>query len=257
MEEVLWKEPIKLGSSETKPAIEEVELLNPDVPIVFKGTAGSTKTFSLLLYGEKAGYDVFMQECASNSDFADLMGTWILGDGGKMVFNATQLTSAFKNSSNGKKTLLILDEINLVPMDTLKSINSIFDRRKWIDTPIGRLYGGENLIIAGTMNSEEDSAGNELDVALRSKVIVIEVDASKALRNTGVLDERMIKLIENSGYRISIREFEQMSVLATKMIALGESKESAVKKAKNYVLQKFDRYVRLQIEQAYKAIGGD
>jgi hypothetical protein len=105
----------------------------------------------------------------------------------------------------------------LLPQTVLKDIGSIFDFRKAVETPIGRLYGNGNLKVIGTANSEQESAGFELDIALQSRALIYNIDAkemSKRLQKAGMVDELTAKLISETDGVFSLREAQQVLALS-------------------------------------------
>ncbi len=224
---VIWKQPVTLNEIR-EPLIDGVKFLNPQYITILRAPSGVGKTMALLYQGlngempyfdengimKKNGkpvtgkYKVFVHECATDQMPSDLIGSYILR-GGDTDFVASSITSAFKAASEGERVMLIFDEINLLRQEVLKSINSVMDDRKYIDSPMGRFSAGDNLILAGTMNSEYDSAGYDLDPQLRSRAIIPRFDLEKYVTEHKKMFDTFAKLITKTEGAFSIREIEK------------------------------------------------
>jgi len=216
---VNWKQPVKLDDIETNfnSLDEELKSLDGWDFIIVRGPAGIGKTYGSLEWAKVKSHDAFVQECSGDMGFFDLVGSWMFDGQAGAVYQAGIVASAMMNAQNGKPTLLVMDEINLLPQTVLKDIGSIFDFRKAVETPIGRIYGNGNLKIVGTANSEQESAGFELDVALQSRATIFTLDAkemSKRLLKAGMVDELTAKLIAETDGIFSLREAQQVLALS-------------------------------------------
>jgi hypothetical protein len=229
---VIWKQPVELNEIK-EPLLDSVRFLNPQYITILRGVSGSSKTLSLIYHGlggkmitfdengikkDKSGnpitakYEVYIHECAIDQLPQDLIGSYILR-GGDTDFVASSILSAFKSASEGKNVLLIFDEINLLRQEVLKSINSVMDDRKSIDSPIGRFSAGDNLILAGTMNSEIDSAGYDLDPQLRSRAIIPPFSIKEFVKKNKNIFKSFGTVVEKTEGLFSLRELEKLWLL--------------------------------------------
>ena len=229
------------------PIIDSLELIELFQFVVYKGYAGVGKTASVISYAINNGYDVFSFVCSEDMGLPDLVGSYIIR-GGDVVYNQSQILAAVRNS-NRKKTLLILDEINLLRPAVLKSLNDLLDFRKELSTDIGKFYG-KDLKIVGLMNLEAESMGNDLDVSVQSRAFVHEVDikfVTTMLLKGGVVNDKMVEVMQKTRFAFGLREAEQLNIL----------KNSGVKNPVDMLLQKYaDESQRQQIAEAFKAVYG-
>ncbi len=264
--EIKWREPLLLdGKDEEEPVIEDkvLNMMNNYFGVVIQAPAGMGKTSSIINYARKKKWEVFIQECSSDMTAEDFIGAWTI-EGGETVFLAGETSSAFHRASeleqlkkDGKAdedatVLLLLDEVNLIQPAVIKSLGSLFDARKYVNTPFGRIMCGDSLVIAGTMNSEEDSAGYILDPAFKSKVVIVKLTVADMVRyflKLKLFPESICKLIEQTNGRMSIREAEQLSVLT---VVKKMDREDALK----YVIQKYDEEEAKQIMEVWTLLSG-
>jgi len=272
---VIWRDPLKselYGKSWEELLKEELvlepvlpskylDLINPMFAVVFKAPAGMGKTTSLINWGIKNGFDVYLQECSPDMQKEDFMGSWTI-IGNETVFFAGEAPSAFNRAAmyseeakrTGKeprKVLLIFDEINLIQPAVIKAMGSIFDARKYFNVPTGRIEAGDNLYIVGTMNAEEDSAGYILDPAFRSRVLMVTISINEMIKSYkehgvdyGSTSETWMR---DTNGKISLRELEQLAYLtAVKQVKLND--------AVDYVIQKFDEEDRKQVSEVWKQL---
>lgn len=240
---VIWKKPIKVeGYIDEDIYIPELEkLINAWDFIILRGYAGIGKTYNSIVYGAKNNYDIYIFECSSDMSYYDVLGGFVLKNN-ETVYNASSILSAVYNSQK-KKTLLIIDEINLLSPAVLKALNSLFDFRKSIDSPIGRIMAGELKIIA-TMNKEMESAGYPLDIAVQSRAVIYEIDIEKyvnILKTKNIIDDKSAEILKLSKFMVSIRELQQVKALITAGFTNIE--------ALNILLMKYDIEKRKQIKE--------
>lgn len=232
----IYKEPQSGSNGHNEPIMSEKDLkllLNGAYPVIYRGPAGVGKTSSLIFWGLANGYDCYVQECASDMMASDLTGKWSIING-ETVFLVGEIGSALHNSMK-KKTLLILDEVNLLSPAVLKGIGSVLDFRLALNTDVGRIEGNDaNICIAGTMNAEPDSAGFDLDPALRSRCIVTDVDYGAIFKNLAKkhpIDTKWVQIMTATQAKFSLRELHQLQVLTD----IGFTADEAYK----YVLTKY------------------
>jgi hypothetical protein len=106
------------------------------------------------------------------------------------------------------------------------------------------------LIIAGTMNSEEDSAGYLLDPTFRSRVLILKLSVKDMIRyflKLKLFPESICSLIEQTNGKLSIREAEQLSVLTV-------IKKMDTQQVMKYVLQKYDVEDAKQILEVWRLL---
>jgi hypothetical protein len=280
MDKAVWREPLVLGEDQANSVILPETMLkiidNDYVSVILRAPAGIGKTSGVINWGLENGMSVFVQECASDMADSDLTGTWGLEDG-STKFLAGEIASAFrlskeyekewKEATKGmsekeadkvpkKKVLLLMDEINLLAPAVLKSIGSVFDFRRTIYTPVGRVYGApEFLRVVGTMNSEEDSSGYLLDPALRSRCLVLTIPIKEVIENLGKaqgnVNKVFLQVMEQTNAKFSIREMEQLVVL--KQIMVG-GKPMDTSTALMYVLDKYDEDERKIIQSVFSSV---
>jgi hypothetical protein len=87
------------------------------------------------------------------------------------------------------------------------------DDRKSIDSPIGRFSAGDNLILAGTMNSEIDSAGYDLDPQLRSRAIIPPFSIKEFVKKNKNIFKSFGTVVEKTEGLFSLRELEKLWLL--------------------------------------------
>jgi len=252
----VWRKPLKVGDGTEKPIVpkKHLDILNPFFAVVYSAPAGMGKTSSLINYGRENDMDVFLQECSTDMIKEDFIGQWTL-EGNDTVFLAGEVSSAFHwaNEHPDRTVLLIFDEINLIQPAVLKGIGSVFDDRKYINVPDGRIIVGDNLIISGTMNSEENSAGYLLDVSFRSRVIMVNISIPEmigAYHNVGIkLIKVITNMMEKTKGKFSLREVGQMGYFTASKEDGGKGLSSS--EAFQYVIQKYDYEDRKQLEEIW------
>ncbi len=234
--------------SADEPLIDKLELINLFDFTIYKGYAGIGKTSSVESWAKREGYDVFEIVCSQDMNTFDLVGSYIIR-GNDMVFAATQITSAVVNSQT-RKTLLIIDEINLLQPEVLKSLNNLTDFRKSVDTVVGR-FTGKNLKIVGLMNVEAASAGNELDITAASRAVVHTADVAAItakLIKAGVITKQLGEVFKSTSFAFGLREAKQLKVLVS----------SGMPNAVSLLLDKYnDDELREQIKQAFVIVYGE
>jgi hypothetical protein len=215
---VRWKEPVQLDDIDVSTNLlkDELQALEVWPFVIFRAPAGFGKTYNVLVDAKKKGYDAYVQECSGDMGFYDLIGAPIQDGQGGAVYQAGQVASAVHRAQEGHKTVLIMDEINLLPANVLKDIGSVLDFRHWVDTPIGRLYGNKHLMVVGTANSEMESAGFELDVALQSRAVIFTMapkDMASRMKEAKFVDNSGERLVGDTGGLYSLREIQQVQAL--------------------------------------------
>lgn len=243
---VRWKEPVDLTDIDaTADAMEEEhKILNRLRFLIIRGPAGVGKTYGGLVWAKQNKYDVFIQECSGDMGYYDMIGSNMFDGKGGAIYNAGVVASAVHNASEGKPTLLVLDEINMLPQTVLKEVGSLFDFRQAVETPIGRMTAKKEmnpdgsvktfyLKIIGTANSEAESAGFELDVALQSRAMIVTLEAkemARRLKKAQLADDASCRLIGETNGVFSLREIEQVQAL---------SQEFGPEKAMKLVVNKY------------------
>ena len=217
---------------------------------IYRGYAGVGKTMSLINWGIKNGYKVFIHGASSDQETYDYVGSYIV-KGNEMIFQASAITSAVEESKRSK-VLLIIDEIDQMTPEVTKALASLFDDNRTVRIPGKEIVGSNaNLKIIGTMNKEADSAGNPLDPAFRSRGIIVDVDGEKivsALIKEGEITPGLGKVMRDTNYRFAIREVRQLKALMTVMSA-----EDALA----VLVQKYDEGDdRNQVIQAFRHVYG-
>lgn len=227
-----WAAPVSLAEIEAEVNVMEDELKSLDgwPFLILRSKAGVGKTYSPMVWAKRnvcpkckeegaqnQWVHVFIQECSGDMGRYDLVGSNIIGNGGGFEFQAGQVSSAIRWAQMGHRTMLIMDEVNLLPPATVKSINSAFDFRHAVDTPVGRFEAGQNLLIVGTCNSEKESAGFDLDDSFQSRAVIVTLNAgdiADRFLKLGKLDEDTASLIRATDGAFSLREAQQQVALA-------------------------------------------
>ncbi len=245
---VRWVEPVNLALIDTEVNVMEKELgaLECWPLVILRSKAGVGKTYSPMVWAKLNGYDVFIQECSSDMGRYDLVGSNIIGNGGGFVFQAGVVTSAIRWAGLGHPTMLIVDEVNLLAPATVKGINSVFDFRHAVDTPIGRFEAGPKLLIVGTCNSEKESAGFDLDDSFQSRAIIITISAgeiAQRFEKFDKLDDKTVSMIKGTDGAFGLREAQQVAALMRKY---GEAKAMQMVVNK-YVNEEKRKLVRNQV----------
>lgn len=214
---------------------------------VFRGYAGIGKTSSVERWAHDNGYDVYEFVASEEMNTFDLVGSYII-QGGDVVFNATPITSALANSER-HKTLLIIDEINLLRSAVLKSLNDLTDFRKSVDTVVGR-FVGKDIHIVGLMNAESTSAGNPLDLSVVSRAFVHEVSVPfvvSTLLKSRLISKALGDVMTKTTFVFGLREVAQLKLLV----------KHKIDRPIDMLLQKYDTdVVRAQVLEAFKLIYG-
>jgi hypothetical protein len=107
-------------------------------------------------------------------------------------YQPTDFYRACKNAAGGKKTILLLDEIDCCDSQALKHYNDCFER-KWYTFPNGeKLDFSKNLVFIGAANTfgtgaDSQYIGNQLDASTLnrfvSKYINYDIEVEKVLTN--------------------------------------------------------------------------
>ena len=243
----IFQPPIN-SRGDKEPLIDALELIDVFPFVIYKGYAGIGKTSSVTSWAHKKGYDVFEFVGSADMNTFDLVGSFII-EGNDVKFNASTITSAVENSRT-RPTVLVIDEIILLRPAVVKSLNSLFDMRKSVDTLVGRFYGSDKLRVVGLMNIEEQSEGFELDLSVVSRALIHEVNAD-AVRSklvaAGVVTKQLGEVMANTSYVFGLREVEQLKAL----------KKAGIKEPVTLLLEKYaDKNKRDQIRQAFVAVYG-
>ena len=243
----IFQPPIN-ARGDKEPLIDMLDLIEVFPFVIFKGYAGIGKTSSVSSWAHKKGYDVFEFVGSADMNTFDLVGSYII-EGNDVKFSASTITSAVENSRT-RPTVLVIDELNLLRPAVVKSLNSLFDMRKSVDTLVGRFYGSDKLRVVGLMNVEEQSEGFDLDLSIVSRALIHEVNAN-AVRSklvaAGVVTKQLGEVMANTNYVFGLREVEQLKAL----------KAAKVPEPVNILLEKYaDKSKRDQIRQAFIAVYG-
>ncbi len=240
---IMWQAPTTRSSGEAVLLDMRVSDVWPFT--IHRGYAGLGKTASLINWGMKNGYKVYVHGASSDQDLFDYVGSYIV-KGNEMIFQASAITSAVEESKRSK-VLLVIDEINQMTPEVTKALASLFDDHRTVRIPGGEINGSSaNLRIIGTMNKEADSAGSPLDPAFKSRAIIADVDGDKvvkALIKEGEITPNLGKVMRDTNYRFAIREVRQLKALMSVMPG-EEALETLVQKYdegedRNLVIQAF------------------
>ena len=124
-------------------------------PLILKGPKGTGKTLAIEEFCAEIGASRVRQNCNSETDTRDLIGTFgMQGDG--VFFTLGTLTTAIEVANETGACVLILEEINTLRPEMHSALFSVADFRRAVEAPfLGKTFKvnkGCQFWIVGTMN---------------------------------------------------------------------------------------------------------
>lgn len=119
------------------------------------GPTGCGKTQLIMEFAARVGRPLFSVQCTSDMDMAKINGSWVLCSppGG----GSPEMTYVKGNALNGygtKNAIILFDEIDILPPDTLVALHDMLDGRDVVIDETGeRINMADGVIIAATANT--------------------------------------------------------------------------------------------------------
>jgi len=161
--------------------------------ILLTGPAGHSKTFSATRWIDEAGYASEFIAGSAAIEAIDLLGYWIKGADGNLVWLDGALTAAFRKAQT-QKTVLLFDELLRVPARELSILvgaltpdsagnyrlrtNRLVDENDGIGETETLVIPMENMHVIATTNIGADYDVDNIDVALQDRFRSHDVEMS-------------------------------------------------------------------------------
>lgn len=237
---IVWANPLAPVEYDDILLENELGFLNPLYMTIIRAPSGTAKTTSLYRWGWKNGYEVYVSHCSPDMERADFLGHYTIVNGDTIYVASPLMTAMYRSAEH--KVLFIFDEVNLVQPIIMKSLGDALDvTHQLTDTVAGNIRANsDNIVFAGTMNSEVDSTGYELDVSTISRSIVIDVDINEIAKRLKSKVGKFANIFVETQGKLSIRDIEQMSYLL-------KEKKMEFFAALDIVLNKYDKEFKKQV----------
>ena len=163
--------------------------------ILLTGPAGHSKTFSATKWIDESGYDSEFIAGSSAIEAIDLLGYWVKGGDGNLVWLDGALTAAFRKAQKNK-TILLFDELLRVPARELSILvgaltpdssgnyrlrtNRLVDSVDGIGETETLVVPMANMHVIATTNIGADYDVDNIDVALQDRFRSHDVEMSTA-----------------------------------------------------------------------------
>lgn len=146
--------------------------------LILKGAKGAGKTLGIEAWAAKLGVPLLRFSCTEETGMRDLLGTFVPEGGAKVFFQLGVLSAAIDIANDEGACVVVLEEINTLPPQVQKALNSMTDYRQAIELPkIGVVFKalpGRKVWLLGTMNP--NYAGTySLNEDLRSRFQFIDI----------------------------------------------------------------------------------
>lgn len=146
-------------------------------PLILKGPKGTGKTLAIEEFCSEIGASRVRQNCNSETDTRDLIGTFGM-QGDSVFFTLGTLTTAIEVANETGACVLILEEINTLRPEMHSALFSVADFRRAVEAPfLGKTFKvnkGCQFWIVGTMNPGYGGTYS-LNEALQSRFNFAEV----------------------------------------------------------------------------------
>lgn len=163
--------------------------------VLIEGEKGSGKTYLIHNWCEKVGIQEVFLGGHEQLESIDFLGHYIQNSDGSFLWKDGALTEAFRIAQNGKRVVLIIDEILRIPKRELNIL--IYSLIAWNDKYIlrtGRAMGEKDGVaseetlyapkgkiwVVGTTNVGAGYAVEEIDEALADRFRIIRKDSTRA-----------------------------------------------------------------------------
>jgi hypothetical protein len=132
-------------------------LTDPDPKsLILHGPKGVSKTLSIQSYANKKKIPLISVECSEDTRKTALVGTFVM-ENNITPFVLGDVTNAIEVANEVGLAILCFEEVNALPPQIQKMLNSITDFRKSVNSPeckkVFRLNPGARLWVTGTMNA--------------------------------------------------------------------------------------------------------
>ena len=159
----------KMNSKEFANLLLELYSVETDIKInkrfkIYYGAQGGGKTTTAI----KENPDAEIMICNSSFEPSDLFEAFDFKDGNPIY----RKTALFNAMINGKK--IILDEINLLPRDSLRALQGLLDSKECFSYKGEEIHIKEGFEIIGTMNLEVNGQVEDLPAPLVDRAYDIE-----------------------------------------------------------------------------------
>ncbi|MBN1258306.1 AAA family ATPase [Candidatus Peregrinibacteria bacterium] len=171
-------EAVDTGLEKTARALS-VQRRNQEGMVILEGEAGTGKNVLIDMFAHYTNREVYMFNCNAKNDKEDLTrfyefdpnrGTYRLNS---IVVEAIQTPGA----------ILILDEVNTLPPEVAKMLNSLLDYRRTLNFTEGGQHGKKGgvkadpeVLIMGTMNPQNYAGVQKLSPELISRSRIVRID---------------------------------------------------------------------------------
>ena len=180
------------------------------LPILLEGPKGIGKTLAVAYFAYSRKIPLIQVDCSESTKRGDLLGRYVLvGNEVKFVLGLLPLAIEFANEYG--EAVLLFEELNALPSNMQKMLNSILDWRGSVIVPeINKKYELENdkkLLIAATQNPSTYAGTFELNEDLKSRFLIMKMSYPKSS------DEEKIIKIHVDVDREFVNRLRQLSML--------------------------------------------
>jgi MoxR-like ATPase len=201
--------------------------------ILLSGPKGIGKTLLFYTWAQQQGIPYISLDCSEETKDRHTKGGFVILPEGGTVFVLGKLANAILAANLHGSALVVLEEMNALPPQQQKNLNSFTDFRRKLEIPeLGwhlELQDDASLLIAGTMNNAAYGGTYELNEDLKSRFHEMDLpypsgEAEKAVLRSSfpagtVLDENTIDMLvrigqqtrqETTAYALSPRDLVQL-----------------------------------------------
>lgn len=157
--------------------------------LILKGPKGAGKTLAIEQFASEAGVPLLREDCTDETSKRDLIGSFVnVG-----VFALGTLTAAIETANEDGGCIVVLEEINTLPPQTQKLLNSVADYRQAISVPkIGKVFRVNpeaRIWLVGTMNPNYGGTYN-LNEDFRSRFEFLTVGYMPTIKERALLHKQ-------------------------------------------------------------------